>query len=555
MDLNNFDSPEAESSQYVLTSPRSLTSCARLGVRPVQLLIKSLNELIAEQHTAPLEAVKVMHESYETERRRLLHMCRDERQRIIGRGSDRWQVSSRKKVSGLDKVADTRLEEAAGSMGAIPYADLCKPGKPVSRSSCSASELREPDRDTLITLRELRHSPATEAELERLTADITKKMSVRMSEKDRKITAVMLAKHQEEQERLKLCRQEEQQQQEAKRQEEALQAQAEKKRRKRLMQSMQRWQEDLEARRRLRGRQEKERVEQLQQEMLLQEERWRRLKEEVEVQRRQKMVAAQKEAEGRKCCQETLLKLKEEVEKRQREQERQVAVDKEQKARRRKVLQDKKEKKRLQEENRWELLRHILLKQQVEQQGEAEEEKTRNALEKKLQNSWERRSRVVDARLSELQERAAQEEQQIQRAQLRAELQNIQQLLHRRLLVQLSQRRADKAAQNISAQSRNRAQQIRQHNKLRQLLHQRLREKLQREEEAARTLAQSRLLLKEWRREKLWRQRQQLQEEAHRRARASFHIRDRVRQHTHTRNFAQMLLEAQLTASISRMTL
>ncbi|XP_078480856.1 LOW QUALITY PROTEIN: uncharacterized protein LOC144742260 [Lampetra planeri] len=466
LDLNNFDSTEAESSRVVLTSPRSLTSCARLGVRPVQLLIKSLNELIAEQHTVPLEAVKVMHESYETERRRLLQMCRDERQRIISGGR---------------------------------------------RSSCSASELREADRDTLFTLRDLRHSPATEAELERLTADITKKMCVRISEKDRRIAAVMLAKHQEEQERLKLCRQEEQQQQEAQRQEEALQAQAEKKRRKKLMQSMQRWQEELE------------RVEQLQQEMLLQEERWRRLKEEVEVQRRQKMVAAQKELEGRKCCQETLLKLKEEVEKRQREQERQVAVEREQKARRRKVLQDKKEKKRLQEENRG-------------QQVEAEEEKTRTALEKKLHDSWERRSQAADARLSELQERAAQEEQQIQRAQLRAELHNIQQLLHRRLLVQLSQRRADRAAQNTSAQMRTRAQQIRQHNKLRQLLHQRLREKLQREEE-------------------LRRQRQQLQEEAHRRARASFHIRDRVRQHTHTRNFAQMLLEAQLTASISRMTL
>lgn len=555
LDLNNFDRAEAERSRYVLTSPRSLESCARLGVKPVHLLIKSLNELIAEQREAPSETVRLMHDSYEMERRKLLQRCRDERQRIIQADGDRLPGS--KKVSGLETVPDTKLEDDSPMHKNIPYAELCFKGKSVSRSSCSATEHRDPDRSTIssFTLGDLRHSPATEAQLDRLTKEITRKMCVTLSEKDRKIAALMLVKHQEEQDRLKRCHQKEQEQKEASRLEEARQAQAEKKRRKKLMQSMQRWHEELEARRRLRVGQERERAGQLQQEMLLQEDRWKRLKEEVEAQRREMVVAAQNETEMRKCCQKKLLRDKEEVEKREQERERQVAVVKEQKARRSKMLQEKQEKERLQQENSRALLRHILLKQQVEQQVEEEEEQMRSALEKKQRHSCEKRAKAVEARLRELQERADEEEKQIQRAQLRAKLQSIHQLMHKRQLVQLSQRRMERAAQHTSAQHSIRTQQTQHHNKQRQLCHQRLREKIQREEEAMRKARESYISKKERRRERLQRQREQIQEEAHRQARASFHMRERVRQQTRIRTFAQMALEAQLTASISRMKL
>lgn len=553
LNLNNFDSAAAQRSPFVLTSPRSLRSCARLGIKPVELLIKSLNELIAEQRDAPFEAVRVMHESYEKERMKLLQMCREERERIIQAAGDRR--AGRNKVSCLEVVPETRLKDH--STGSIPYADLCFKGKPGSRSSCSAAGDRHPDRSTVssFSLGDLRHSPATEMKLERLTKEIQKEMCVTVSERDRKIAALMLVKHQEEQASLKLCQQEEQERQEARRQEEAQRTQADRKRRRKLNQSMQRWHEELEARRRLRERQEKEKAGQLEQEVLLQEDRWRRLKEEVEAQRREKMEAAQKEAEGRKRYQEKLLREMEEVEKRGREREMQVAVEKEQKARRSKGLQEKKERKRLQEGNRRELLRHVLLKQQVEQQVEEEEAQMRSTLERKLRRSCEKRAQAAEARLRELQERAAREEEQVQRARLRATLQSVQQHAHKQVLVQLSQRRTERAALHASAQHRTRAQQTHQHNRRRQLCHLRLRERVQREEEAVRKVRESCISVKEWRRERLRRQREQIQEEAHTLARASFHMRERVRQQTHSRTFDQMALEAQLTASMSRMKL
>ena len=550
LDLDNFDLAEAERSRYVLTSPRSLQSCSRLGIKPVELLIKSLNELVAEQRDVPLEAVRVMHESYERERMKLLQMCREERERIIqGRAGDRWP--------GLEEVPVAKVKDQPTQRHSIPYADLCLKGKPASRSSGSAAGPRETDRSTVCSYRlgDLRHSPATERKLERLTEDIRREMCVTVSERDRKIAALMLVKHEEEQVRLEHCQQEKQEREEAQRRMEAQQAQVEKMRRKKLRQSVQCWHEDLEARRRLRERQEKEKVVQLKLEALLQEDRWRRLKEEVEAQRREKMEAAQKEAKGRKHYQEKLLREKQEVEKRVQEKERQVAVEKEQKARRSRELQEKKERKRLQEENHKELLRHILLKQEIEQRVGEEEAQMRSTLEKRLQHSCEKRAEAVEARLKELHGRAAQEEEQVQRAQLRSKLQSVQQLTHKQILVQLNQRRMERAARYTSAQHRDRAQRTQLHNKHKQLCHRRLWERLQSEEEAMRRLRESYICMKDWRRERLRRQREQIQEEAKTLARASFHLMDRARQLTHRRSFAQMALQAELTASMSHMKL
>ncbi|XP_041866462.1 coiled-coil domain-containing protein 177 [Melanotaenia boesemani] len=548
LDLNNFEASGAERRRYV-------ESCVQLGVKPVQVLIKSLNKLIAEQHDASFGVMRVMHESYEKERSRHLQMYHEEPERIIQVAeSRRSDCKSASELEGLPGKK-TKDQSSDRQTGPILYADLCLKGKSGSRSTLA--DKRDPDRSTVssFSLGDFRHSPATEIKLQELTKEINKKMCVTIPERDRKIAALMLVKHQVEQDRLKLSQQEDQRRQEARRLEEAQQAQAEKKQRRKLKQSMRSWNRELEARRRLREHKEELKAGQLEQEVLLQEDHWRRLKEEVEAQRRQKMEVAQKEAEERKHYQERVLRKKEEVEKKLRERERQVAVEKEERARRSKVMLEKHERKRLQEENRRELLRHILLKKQVEQQVKEEEEHMRSNFERKLQHSSEKRAQAVEARLRELQERSAQEEEQIQRAQLKAKLQSIQQLTHKQILVQLSQRRMERASLHTTAQHKNTAQQTRLHNKRRQICHQRLKEKIQREEEAMMKVRENYISMKEWKRERLRKQREQIQEEAQRLARASYHMREKVRQQTHTRTFDQMALEAQLTASINRLKL
>lgn len=555
MDLNNFDSANAERSRYVLTSPRSLQSCARLGIRPVQLLIKSLNELIAERNGLPVEAVRVMHESYEKERKKLLGMCQKERERIIQEEVNRWpsgdcQLSGPRVTPGT-KQTDPPVERPNGS---IKYAELCVKSKPASRSTCSAAtHTRKKTQKAVcsISLGDLRCSPSTETRVERLTKDIKKEMHVTVSERDRKIAALMLVKHQQEQALLKLSHHEELEREEARRQEEARQARAETERRRKLRRSVQHWEKELEVRRRLRERRDAERAGQLKQEVLVQEERWRRLREEVEAQHREKREALQREAEERKRCQERLRRKNEEVKESRLERERQVAAKKEQRAGRWRASAERWRRARLKEGNRRETLRHILLRQHVDRHQEEEETRTRSAVERRLQRFSEERARLAQERLLGLQERSARQQEQVQRARLRAELQDVQDLAYKQVLVQLGQRRADRASAHASAQSRERAEQARRRNEHRRLCHQLLRQRMEEEEEEARQAGQCRASLKEERRQALRREREQVREEGQRLARASFHLRERVRQQTHSRTFDRMALEAQLSASMS----
>ncbi|XP_013861438.1 coiled-coil domain-containing protein 177 [Austrofundulus limnaeus] len=557
--LDHKNSESAGTDRIRSTSRVLQESCPPpLGIKPVQLLIKSLNDLIAERRNVTCEAMRVMHESYEKERSKALQKCPGREQGgIIQASGSRWPRGN--VAANMEASTETKVKEPTSDSRTPepnPYADLCFRGKPACRSRCSA-EKRDPERSTTcsLTLGDLRCSPAAEATLQRLTEEIRRKTCVTVSERDRKIAALVLVKHEEEQERLRLSQQEEQKQQEVRRQEEAQQAQAEKERRRKLRQSMRLWHVELEARSRMRLLQEEEKAGQLEQEALLQEDRWRRLKEEVEAQRREKLEGARKEAEERKRYQEKLLREKEEMEKREQERRRRAAAEMEEKACRSKLLREKREQRRLQEENRRELLRHILLRKHLEQRTEEEEAQTRSTLEEKLRRSAEKRAQAVEAQLQELQERSAREQEQLRRARLRAELQSAQQLAHKHLLVQTSQLRTQRASLNASSLLRSRAQQTREHNQHRQVCHRRLQEEMQREEEATTKARENYVSAKERRRERLLRQREQLQEEAQRLTRASFYMMDGVRQQTRSRTFDQMALEARLTTSVRRMKL
>ncbi|XP_076328706.1 uncharacterized protein LOC143234899 [Tachypleus tridentatus] len=84
LNLYNFDTSEAQECPYVLTSPRSLEACSRVGVRPVQLLQKSLVDFEDEYGSGRTkDEVLKLYQDYEANRLRNLEKCRDERQKII----------------------------------------------------------------------------------------------------------------------------------------------------------------------------------------------------------------------------------------------------------------------------------------------------------------------------------------------------------------------------------------------------------------------------------------------------------------------------------------
>lgn len=186
-----------------------------------------------------------MHESYEKERRRLLRACREERERIIikqaaaaagsdrcdGVGRDRWNGAGRDKWGGAKKLSTLqRVREidtsSSKSKDGRDSDERTGPGQDVehrqgirrisdsdgSRSTCNADNK---ERNRLKVDKSL--VPSLGLQLERLTRDIRREMSVTVPDRDRKIAALMLLKHQEEQTRLTLRQLEEQERQEARR--------------------------------------------------------------------------------------------------------------------------------------------------------------------------------------------------------------------------------------------------------------------------------------------------------------------------------------------------
>lgn len=99
LDLYNFEEPTAQLSRYVLTSPRSLEACGRFGIKPVELLHKSLEEFVEEFRSLydtdyPLHAVQQVFQEHERQRLRKLKLCREERERIIRERSSESVTSS-----------------------------------------------------------------------------------------------------------------------------------------------------------------------------------------------------------------------------------------------------------------------------------------------------------------------------------------------------------------------------------------------------------------------------------------------------------------------------
>ena len=83
--LDNFLLPTAvpEDCPFVLTSPRSLQACEKVGVQPVDLLPSSLSDYCAAFPDLPREGVISIFREEETGREERLARCRKVRREII----------------------------------------------------------------------------------------------------------------------------------------------------------------------------------------------------------------------------------------------------------------------------------------------------------------------------------------------------------------------------------------------------------------------------------------------------------------------------------------
>lgn len=137
INLFNFEDPKFEDSKYVLTSPRSLEACARVGVKPVNLLYKPLSDFQEEllPQDIPLRTIYNVYDEHEHDRQRKLRLCRNERNKIeIAPPSKK----SAKKGSGKSQMTRTRSARSPSARGRLTRT-LSDEGLNKSKSSLQRS--------------------------------------------------------------------------------------------------------------------------------------------------------------------------------------------------------------------------------------------------------------------------------------------------------------------------------------------------------------------------------------------------------------------------------
>ncbi|XP_078262355.1 coiled-coil domain-containing protein 177 [Rhinoraja longicauda] len=582
LDLDNFNSAEAEGSRYVLTSPRSLEACARSGVKPVELLHRSINELAMEAPGRSMRVATGLYDVYDKERRRKLRDCREERERIIrlerrrrscgpvrnslpsspaprtnkppatglGRSRSYSMESLHKKKDGNSNVTSSDSGASSSFSG-----DTCKGRSHWLKASPRGRELTGIPSAIIgksLSLGDLYHSPQMAKKVAELVKEVRRGGHGEVSERDRKMAALMLARHQEEALRSSQSYRAHVEW-ETRRRREATQRDVEERERQRaLLQCRSMWDSRLEARRAKMCQEQREAASLRLQQTALQEEKWQMLVGSQEQQRRSKLENAKLEALDKKMHQEEQLRTKEVEVKMDLELKDQVLHQKLTLAKQKK---SEREEKQLQEKkivNMVERLKHEATLKEIAKEMEMERKVLRRSLQQKLTKSQENYEQLIERRNRELKERAVREELQMQKVRVVVEQQEKEHQEHLESLAHAAERKLQHAtqfAQEKINQISRKALQVRVE---KERIHRINKIKLEEDEECKLREIQHSIAKKLEKSERIFRERQIALENSRSLARASFQIRDMVRGEINTRTFDKMAFEAELQAHLDR---
>ncbi|KAM3930077.1 coiled-coil domain-containing protein 185 [Leptodactylus fuscus] len=574
LDLTNFE--DGGDSRYVLTSPRSLEACARLGVRPVDLLYKSYGEVREENPEASSQEVSEMYEAHEMERLRKVRVCRELRKKLLESDCHPGGLGVTYQQDHLQSsIASQNLRDHRDHLQSLPASqnlrDHLHPSSAPSQNhrdtTASSNQWDYLDVTSSPNRWDPRHSatspnrwvPATkghkgEGEMQRslshvnlldpeeqihhLTRQVEKEIKVSVPVRDKKIAALMLLKHQEE-EMSKQRKLQAQQAWEDLRSKEKVIREAlskhdwtdrQQNRRQSPRNSKLEWQ--LDAVRYLTAQNNKE---------------WKTLSPEQRILLKDGMKKVQKDLQSRNLLLESEVK-----EKDTREMGGRLLEERMLQAIKAKMIKDLQNKKNIQVKNEYDKLRHSRLKEEVDNQVKAEERSKRMSMQLKEQRFQETYEQIQEERLKEIQEKASKEEEMKFMAKIRAEQQEKEQIRHKKMLAQVTNQKILQAKDSLGKSLQSKAERMRELNFIKEKAHQLVKQKLDEEDENYRKHIAHLIRVKDRKSDKVLKEKEATVEEGKKIARASFHIRDKIREQTKSRTFDQMALEAQLNASFMR---
>ncbi|XP_007891375.1 coiled-coil domain-containing protein 177 isoform X2 [Callorhinchus milii] len=596
LDLENFDTAEAEGSRYVLTSPRSLEACARCRVRPVELLHRSVNEFAKEAPARSMYVAAGLYEMYEKERRGKLRQCREEREKIIrderrGRKACHLVRNSlpcspapgAKKPAGeveLSRCKSHSLESLKKKKEVHPTTTSNTNTTIMASSDSGASSsfsgdtwrdhkarwLKSSPRGKMVaaaagahlvmsksfSLGDLSHSPQTIQKVARIVNEVKLRSHAEVTERDRKIAALMLAKHQGETIMSDQSYQAHLHWDSHKQREVSRREREERERQQALLHCHKLWDAKLEDRRHRLSQDLMEVVAFKQHQVQVQEEKWRHLAGGQERLRREKLEKAKLETREKKKHQEQQLRSKEEEIKMLVESKDKLWHQKLIVADHKKMERERSQQREKREANKVEKLKHEAMIKEVTKEEQMEKKLIKDCLEQKLSRCQENYEQLMERRNRELRERAAREEQQLQRARGVAEQREKEHREHLETLAKAADKKLKHAAQVAQDRIHQKSRQAVQSRTEKEKLHRQNKLKLEQGQESKRKEIQQSIAKKAEKSERIFRERQVALENSRSLARASFHIRDRVREEINNRTFDKMVLEAELQAQLDK---
>ncbi|XP_059838663.1 coiled-coil domain-containing protein 177-like isoform X2 [Hypanus sabinus] len=399
-------------------------------------------------------------------------------------------------------------------------------------------------------LGDLRQSPATARKLDKLVSEIRRESNVIIPERDRKIAALMLVKHQEEQERLEKRLKAQQFWDKLKRAERLAQMKKETERQKGLIKSIGRWKKEQEMRQFKIQQEIKQMAELREKDVILKENKWKMLAETQKIKKKEKLDQAKYEAEMRKSQQKHLWKQTEAIKQDSKEHEVQELQAKLSKAAQKRLLKEMSNQNKIKMENEHEKLKHMILKNEIDNLTKTEELMVRMSLERKFLKFKENHKHLVEERKRMLKEKAIKEEHQILQAKLKAEKLEQEQKERKEVLAEISEFKIEQAQKTVLKSIQNKVLQAQKSRSEKEKIHQQIKKRVEEEEEIYRQAMKATIEKKDKRTEEILKVKEATIEESRQAARAAFQMRERVREYINSRSFDQMAMEAELWASL-----
>ncbi|XP_053140015.1 coiled-coil domain-containing protein 185 [Hemicordylus capensis] len=371
-------------------------------------------------------------------------------------------------------------------------------------------------------------------------------------ERDKKIAALMLARHQEEEEMKDRQLQVSDAWEKMKRKERKNKARMEKDRQYQLAENLDQWQRDRDQRKAKLRLEEQQLLAARERDMMLREKKWKKMAKEQESRRREKLENAKLQAEYKKRCQEKQLWDKRLNERSAREQSSHVYKERMLQALEKKLMKEMERKRRKVDMNEYKRTKNVYAKEQVGDRLKADELYKRLCIEQKLQRSQEILEQLLEERNRELKDKSFKEDEQSMVAKVRAKETEEEKRRRKEMLLQIAEMKIQQAREMMTKNIQDRTQRVKEMNCIKERNHHSRKQKLDDEEKCHLREMQEALRRKDHKSNQILRHKDAAIEESRKIARASYDLREKVRDMINHNSLDHRALDAHRNASLLR---